>query len=70
MSLQWKSAMWPRSAWTLIVPFGARRSTWRLVIETISIDPSGIQPSPEGRSSMVNSIRTSPASDTDFTAAA
>ncbi len=70
MSLQWKSAMWPRSAWTTIAPSAVRRRTWRLVMETISMEPSGIQPSPEGRSSISNSTRTSPASDTDFTACA
>jgi hypothetical protein len=45
-----------------------RRRSWRLVIETISIEPSGIQPRPEGWSSISNSVRRSPARDTDFTA--
>jgi hypothetical protein len=53
-----------------MLPSGVRRSTWRFVIDTMSIDPSGIQPSPDGRSSIVHSVRTSPESDTDFTACA
>src|SRR5271165_1159763 len=70
MSLQWKVAMPLRSAWTLILPSGERRSTRRRVMDTISIEPSGIQPRPDGASSISNSTRTSPSGDTDLTALA
>jgi hypothetical protein len=52
------------------LPPRERLSTRREVIATISIEPSGIQPSPDGASSISNSTRTSPAGDTDLTALA
>jgi hypothetical protein len=35
---------------------------------TISIEPSGIHPRPDGWSSISNSVRMSPANETDLTA--
>jgi hypothetical protein len=67
MSLRWKSASSPTSAWTLNSPSANRSSLWSR-IETISSEPSGSQPSPDGWPGTRTTSVSSPSGVTVYTA--
>ena len=67
MSLQWKVAISERSACTTSASCSKRNSI-RSVIETTSMRPSGIHPSPLGWPSTVSLVATVPSRSTVFTA--